>query len=272
MLPTVVSEGDITPEVVCEFEYHTKVFFMNAKGGIEDDQKVSRLLGCFHDPLVRDWITCEESTLKALPFADFLTSLRECWLDSDWEHALVTQILSCRLNPAKEKFETWAQRVQKLNVSLRGTASHFSDSQLRTQLEAALDEDLRILAADDRGNKTEGLLPWIERVRNLDCKRQSDRKRRHEEMEQFMRGPKRPFNNQTRNNTPSQPTNTDTTTDNPYPPKLTTEERQLLQENEGCFKCRRFFAGHRSSNCTVVLSGKGYKPLTTRDVARAKVN
>ena len=51
--PPIVSEGDITPEVICEFEYHAKIFFMNAKGGIEDDQKVSRILGCFHDPLVR---------------------------------------------------------------------------------------------------------------------------------------------------------------------------------------------------------------------------
>ena len=237
--PPIVSEGDITPEVICEFEYHAKIFFMNAKGGIEDDQKVAKILGCFHDPLVRDWVACEEATLKALPFPEFLTSLRERWLDSDWEHTLVTQILGCRLNPTKEKFETWAQRIQKLNVTLQGTTSHLSDSQLRTQLEAGLDEDLRILASDGKTGLSGELLPWVEKVRNIDRKRQSDRKRRHEEMEQFLRGPKRSFGNQLHANVPnSQGTTTDPTADNPYPPKLTPEERQLLKDNDGCYKCR----------------------------------
>jgi hypothetical protein len=56
-------------------------FFMNTKGGVEDNQKVSKILGCFHDPLVWDWVTCEEATLEALSFNDFLTTLQKYWLN-----------------------------------------------------------------------------------------------------------------------------------------------------------------------------------------------
>lgn len=270
--PPVVSEGEITPELVCAFEYYAIVFFLNVEGGIREDQKVSRILGCFHDSLVRDWVIREEATLKALLFAEFLTALRERWLDSDWEHALLMQILGSRLNPAKEKFETWALRIQKLNVTLRGTISHLSDSQLRSQLEAALDEDLQILAAKEKANKTEGLLPWIEKVRSIDRKRQADRKRLREEMEQFLRGPEIPYGSTRNRPTLSHANTTEVTTDKHWPPRLTPEERHLLQENEGCFKCRRFFAGHQSDTCTTVLTGKGHKLLTVRDAVRAKVN
>jgi hypothetical protein len=268
--PPVVSEGEITPEVICEFEYHAKVFFLNVKGELEDSLKVSRILGCFHDSLVCDWVTCEEATLKVLSFPDFLTALRNRWLDSDWEHTLVSQILGSRLNPTKEKFETWALHIQKLNVTLQGTTSHLGDAQLHSQLEAALDEDLRILATEEKANKTEGLLPWIEKVCNIDRKRQTDRKRRREEIEQVLCNQKRLFNPTHTQNAPSLSTATETTSENPYPPHLTQEERRLLQDNDGCFKCRCFFAGHRSDTCTTVLTGKGYKPLTARDAVRAK--
>ena len=39
--PPTVSEGDITPQVVSDFEYSAKMFFVNAKGGVTDDQKVA---------------------------------------------------------------------------------------------------------------------------------------------------------------------------------------------------------------------------------------
>jgi hypothetical protein len=35
--PSVISKREITPEVICEFEYYAKVFFMNTKGGVKDN-------------------------------------------------------------------------------------------------------------------------------------------------------------------------------------------------------------------------------------------
>ncbi|KAH9010868.1 hypothetical protein EDB85DRAFT_2160526 [Lactarius pseudohatsudake] len=63
---------------------------------------------------------------------------------------------------------------------------------------------------------------------------------------------------------------TPTTTASTFPPKLTGEERRLLQEHEGCFKCRVFYAGHRADKCAITLSGKNYRTLTVQDALRAK--
>jgi hypothetical protein len=57
---------------------------------------------------------------------------------------------------------------------------------------------------------------------------------------------------------------------NPYPPRLTDEERRLLNEHEGCFKCREFYVEHRAAQCTKILSGKDYKVRTLQDALRAK--
>ena len=54
-------------------------------------------------------------------------------------------------------------------------------------------------------------------------------------------------------------------------PALTDGERTLLNENEGCTKCRHFYVGHRSHQCPNGFPpGKTYKTLTAADVIAAK--
>ena len=47
-------------------------------------------------------------------------------------------------------------------------------------------------------------------------------------------------------------------------PKLTDAEKDLLRAHSGCFKCRRFHAGHNSGSplCTGFPAGAGYKTIT----------
>ena len=274
--PPTVSEGDITPQVVSDFEYSAKMFFVNAKGGVTDDQKVARVLGCFMDALVRDWVDCEMNTLIALSFPDFMKTFRERWLSPNWEHEITAQILGARLDPIKDRFENWVTRIQKLNVTLRGTTSHLDNVKLRAQLEAGLDLDLRILAADNGAHEIKDLQTWVEKVRTLDRKRQNDRKRRLSELEQYLRNPKRTYAPDRTQTLTTQPPASSSSENKgagrTFPPRLTDEERKLLQDNDGCFKCRRFYAGHRAEACTAILSGKGYKTLTSQDAARAKAN
>ena len=275
--PPTVSEGDITPQVVSDFEYSAKMFFVNAKGGVADDQKVARILGCFMDTLVRDWVDCEMNTLVAMGFTEFMKTFRERWLSPNWEHEITAQILGARLDPNKDRFENWVTRIQKLNVTLRGTTSHLDSDKLRAQLEAGLDLDLRILAADNGVHEVKDLQTWVDKVRTLDRKRQNDRKRRLSELEQYLRNPKRSYISDRAQPQTAQPSAPSTSAADPrggrtFPPRLTDEERKLLQDNDGCFKCRRFYAGHRAESCTAILSGKGYKTLTAQDAARAKAS
>lgn len=191
--PPSVSPGTITPEVASDFEQSAMFFFLNAKGGVADDQKVSRILGCFTDSLIRDWMKCEMDTLTALSFTEFMEQFRAKWLAPNWEHEVTTQILGARLDPAKESFEDWVIRIQKLNVTLRGSPSHLDGTQLRAQLEAGLDPDLRLLATEQSASAARDLQPWIDKVRTIDRKRQADKKRRLSEFEQFLRHPKRSY-------------------------------------------------------------------------------
>ena len=68
--------------------------------------------------------------------------------------------------------------------------------------------------------------------------------------------------------TPSSSRNASTSTK--WPPKLTEEERKLLQESDGCFKCRTLYAGHRADKCMVAITSENYQTLTAQDVLRAK--
>ena len=250
--PPQMSDGVVTPGTIQEFEQCAECFFLNAKGGIKEDQKVLRLLGCFANPLIRDWIAGKRSELSALTFPDFMKAVRKRWLPSNWEEATKTKMLSYRLEPDKEKFENWVVKIQKLNVALRGTTSYCDDDELRTQLALNIDPELRSKASKTGPHKD--LSSWIEAVTEIDRERQQDKKRLNDHLENFMRSHKRPFNSSS----------------SPYPPRLTEEERRLLQEHDGCFKCRTFYAGHRQGTCTTTVSGKGYKPLTAQDALRAK--
>jgi hypothetical protein len=255
------------------FEFHCENFFMNVKGGIADAQKVIRLFGSFENPLINDWISCERATLATLTFPEFMKEFRRLWLPTNWEHAVKSQVLGSRLHSSKEKFETWVAHVQTLNATLRGTSSHLNNEQLRFRLEANLDGDLRTLAYDEKANEIGELLPWIQKVRDIDNRRHNDRKRIYDYLEERMQiisnNPSLSVNrNRSRHPRPA----TIVTSTNPFPPPLTNEERRLLREHDGCVKCRAFYAGHSSDHCTVKLSGKGYKTLNIQDALRAKAS
>ena len=268
--PPQLSNGDITPKSVKDFENHCLNYFVNAKGGIEDNLKVSRILGCFENDLVNDWISINRERFTTLTFPEFMVEFRARWLPHDWEQSVCSKILSARLYPKKQKFEEWASYIQSLNVSLRGTPSHLDDNRIRLQLEAGLDEELQTAARDAKAHDEESLHPWISKIKDLDNRRIVQRKRVAEQVEEAMKANKKPFTSSSRYaNTPDKKPGSNSST-REFPPKLTEEERRLLMEHQGCLKCRRFYAGHRAPQCTSTISGKGYKTLTAQDAQRAK--
>ena len=248
---------------------------MNAKGGIEDNLKVSRILGCFENDLINDWISVNRERFTTLSFTEFMTEFRSRWLPHDWEQNIRSKILSARLYPKKQRFEEWAASIQSMNVSLRGTASHLNDDRIRLQLEAGLDEDLQTAARDAKAHDELSLHPWISKIKDLDNRRIVQRKRVAEAVEEAMKSNKKPFTsssryaNMTSSDSKSVPSS-GSSSSREYPPKLTDEERRLLMEHSGCLKCRKFFAGHQARQCSITISGKGYKTLTVQDALRAK--
>ncbi|KAF8808349.1 hypothetical protein BYT27DRAFT_7210892 [Phlegmacium glaucopus] len=86
--PPQMSNGDITPKTVQDFENHCLNYFINAKGGINDALKVSCILGSFKNDLVNDWISVNRDQLSILSFPDFMSEFRTHWLPHDWEEVV----------------------------------------------------------------------------------------------------------------------------------------------------------------------------------------
>ncbi|KAH9024143.1 hypothetical protein EDB85DRAFT_280547 [Lactarius pseudohatsudake] len=273
--PPQLSVGRITPKAIRDFENHAENFFLNVKGGVEESEKVTKIIGCFESSLVHDWIAINRKTLCALTFEKFMENFRKRWLPANWEEDLLNQVLGTKLEPKRQRFEEWSTEIQTLNVGLRGTASHISDEQMRKTLDANIDIELRRLGRKQKMALITDLDEWLRKLTEIDDERQFDRKRLADAVvEEVGRVTKRPYNparsgatQSSQNNGAAASTSTKTNT---FPPKLTEEERRLLFDHEGCLKCRKFYAGHRAGNCTVTLSGKNYKALTLQDALRAK--
>ena len=274
--PPVLLDGKITPKVCHDYEYHCETFFVNALDTIPEDKKVARILGCFRNSVIADWSRTERERLSKMTFGEFMIAFRKRWLPSKWEQTVRTELMNSRLY-SSQTFDDWTQHVLSLNVSLQGTPSHMSDAQLKAQLENAQDNELRVMVlAEAEISKISELHEWIDKVREIDVKRQFDNQRVWRQMKEFQRTsahqasnsryqPYNAVNRTTRGNSAPAPDGVNT-----YPPKLTDDERRLLFEHDGCLKCRTFYAGHRANKCTITLSGKDYKTRTAQDALRAK--
>ena len=118
----IITAGVPTPAVLLEFEDACEDFFSNAKGGVTDELKVTRILPSFKDPIIRGWISSDRAHLSKLSFKTFMENLRTKFLPKDWEDELLSKILRDRLRPSQD-FMTWATLLQQQNCILRNTSS-----------------------------------------------------------------------------------------------------------------------------------------------------
>ena len=128
--PPMLSRGRIMPNAIQDFENHAENYYSNAKHGIPDNEKVTKILGCFENPLINDWISVNHSHLCTLSFEDFMAEFRTRWLPKNWVEDVCNEILGSRQDLKVTTFESWSAKIQTLNVALRGTDSHLDDNQM----------------------------------------------------------------------------------------------------------------------------------------------
>lgn len=209
-----------------------------------------------------------------------MKQLRGNYLHPNWEDHIRDEILNSRLDPNKESFWSWAQHVIKLNCLLHNTTSVFDDATLRNQLDAHLDEGLKERVKHSDAKKEKTLKAWIDAVRRLDETRISENKRHRELIEETfnkrqakcLATDSNALCNPSRRNNASSSSNTNSSSSTFTPLLLLLDsERTLLNEHDGCTKCRKFYVGHCSRDCpTGFPSGKGYKTLTLTDALGSK--
>ena len=186
----VITDGDIMPKIVRDFETHCTTYFINAKDGVADEMKVTKILGCFENNLIADWTSMEQEHLAKLMFEDFMKEFCECWLPDDWEQIIRVEMLGMRLDPKIHHFETWAAQIMSHNVSLRNTPSFLTDNQLRSQLDIMLDAELQMLARSQSVSDIKDLHKWMTKIKKIDNEHQIHLKRMAEFFDESVRASK----------------------------------------------------------------------------------
>lgn len=103
-----------------EFEKGAQKYFNNKE--IPDDKQVKKILDCFNDHRIADWIAIQHKHLKDLSFIDFMSELHGLYLQSLWEEMTHAKFLG--LTQGVKSFWDFTMEVQKNNTLLRGTPSH----------------------------------------------------------------------------------------------------------------------------------------------------
>ncbi|KAJ7349403.1 hypothetical protein DFH08DRAFT_697561, partial [Mycena albidolilacea] len=283
--PPVLTKGDITPLVIRDFENAALNWF--SIKAVPEAQQVSNILGSFRDPRYIAWLrpSGERSRVKNLSFDDFMSELREKYLPVDWEAVTRNEILSSRMKES-QTFDEFYTEIIGLGSLLEGTDSALDDTRLRHTLEAGMCADLEVEYREDTVAKAvahDQMDKWAKEVRRIDEKRIRDLAKQRRIAAEIHKAEKRkantdgdrnskkPFLSSSKANTsiaaPTAPSTPSASTSAPKGcPKLTDIERALLNEHDGCNKCRRFYAGHRSTNCTNDFPDPAtYRTLTADD-------
>ena len=265
--PPTLSAGEVTPEQLQKWELGCRQYFFHKD--VEADNQVKRVAWGLLDPRIQQWYAIEAERLNGLDFGDFMVELRSYWLPSDWASDLRLKMLSSR--QGTRPFLEWVVDVQTQNSLLVGDEAHLSEAGLRYHLEANMNKDLAVEYRSSDAKNAATLRLWIEKVKKLDEKRMRDARQLREQIEASMRNnpksrptdDKRKVNDPARRWPPHQPASA------PRLPLLTDEERKLLRENEGCFKCRLPFQTHQTYNCPNGFPDVAtYKTITAETVRR----
>ncbi|KAF8269461.1 hypothetical protein EI94DRAFT_1799256 [Lactarius quietus] len=164
--PPILTNGEVTPKVVHEFENHCITYFVNAKDGVANSIKVSKILGCIENTLIDDWAAVDHEQPAALSFPKFMKEFCKQWLPFNWEETVQTEMMNSQLNPL-QKFETWAAEVMAHNVSLWNTLSHLSDNQLQSQLAVAIDQELRTSVMGADVSEITDIHEWVTHMKKI---------------------------------------------------------------------------------------------------------
>ncbi|KAG1761950.1 hypothetical protein EDD22DRAFT_894206 [Suillus occidentalis] len=276
MLP-ILAVGEISPEVLLAWEMGCRQFLMHKN--VPDTEMVRKVAWGMRDPMIQTWYLDNHNRFNKLSFAEYMKEVRSYWLPSNWDFTVRRKMWSSM--QGQRPFNEWAFEIQSLNNLLQDTPSHLTDTDLRRHLEARMHSDLVDKYYAEKIIETD-LRKWIEMVGLLDDQRLLDIERFKELHEAVWRAERRKITTSKKSassarSKPKAGRNMSTTSisssSRPFTrlPRLTDDERQLLRDNEGCFKCREPFVQHSSNNCPEGFpNGATYTPLTAASISAKK--
>ncbi|KAG2009471.1 hypothetical protein CC2G_012404 [Coprinopsis cinerea AmutBmut pab1-1] len=258
-----------TFHVACENKAYQK--------GLADDKVVKHLFGCFEDHRIITWIGANRATLAALNITEFMNRLKELVLERDWATEWKRKI-STRRQKDNETFEDFANEMIYWNNLLRGTEKHRDNERMKDLLFSnCVDEisdeyqlsDIPEQFENADFNEIAVFNEWIKKVIGIDKKIARLRALSKKLLDAERSNKKARTNNSGSTGGSSDGTRAGRRAD--WVPRLTEEEKDILANHRGCFKCRQFYAGHRWANCpNGYPTMKNYKKITVEMAADAK--
>jgi hypothetical protein len=254
-LPTL-SAGKVTPEVYAEFVRLSKAFFREKD--VAATRQVARISGALTDSGHVEWYDANETNLESGDFNAFCTAFRAKFVSNRDDHKLQTTLYSSK--QGDRDFLDWAQDVCRINRLIIGSDAHLSDSQLSHILRGNCDTELlkKIGTVTLDADPSTDLQGWIDEIQTLHEELAEERARIRRMMEAMLKTAKRVA---TPNAAPASTSTLPARNSQPREgtiPKLTEAEKQLLSDNQGCFKCRRVFQDHMSRDCPNGFPKKHY--------------
>ena len=261
----ILTTGDITPKVIIDWFNACENYF--TERDTPDDKRVAKVLGGLQDVLFKDWYSPNRAHIAALSWDEFIKKIKSEFLSSTWVEDARNKLLSMHQRDT-DAFKEFSNCFEKVNAILRNTTSHLTDEKMIHQIEVAVCDDLQALVKDERTRLSTitKYRQWRKEVCIIDdrCITECDR------MTHFLTHSDKNNKSSSRSATPNTNVTGRSTTSKPIS-KLTDTEYNLLRKNKGCFKCRKFFAGHIAGQCSAWPDPNTYCTLTSADAAAARM-
>jgi hypothetical protein len=275
--PPVITPGKLTPDLLFDFENGAYSYF--SFKDVKTEKEVAKVAGGLQDARVQTWYRLNWAIVDAAGFPAFMASVRAFWLDSGWEQDVKLVILAS--HQGSTPISDWIMLVESTNALLHGHACQLSEADLRNHIQSHVHADtmaavtvaeLHLIASYDKYKRSLKVVDDA-RIRADELLKAA--------VKQMMVLPShgRRLGGNRSNTVPStssaSATTTAANTSNAHTsdriPPLTTAERALLVEHDGCFKCRQFYTSHKSSDCPDGFPDKtSYSTLTESNALAAK--
>ena len=276
----VLTAGKITPLTLQSWSLACKRYMKHADK--KADEIVSFVAEAMQEPRLIAWYQAGQTRIDALTLDQYLEELSKLVLEKNWAHKIRDTIISSK--QGDRPFFDWKIEMENLNAILTTSSpTHaLTEEGLRIQLEANLNLELKTNLFNEPVLATK-LDAWSVEVKERDDRVRAENARTQRLIDAnnaaraAKRGEKRDLLSRLTDPPRPRPTHAGTSGEaaQRYLPKLQEKEKRLLNEHEGCTRCRKFYTGHRAKDCQMTANNtwpdaETYIPLTLEMALAAK--
>ena len=275
----VLTAGRITPLILQSWSLACKHYMKHAEK--KSTEIVSFVAEAMLEPRLVAWYQAGQKHIDALTLDEYLAELSQLVLEKNWAHKIRDTIISSK--QGDRPFIDWKIEMENLNAILTTSSkSHaLTEDALKVQLEANLNTELKTNLINEPIT-AEKLSEWAVSVKERDERVRAENARTQRLIDAnnaaraAKRGEKKDLLSRL-TDPPRQKTSQAGASSEKrrYLPKLQEKEKQLLNDHEGCTRCRKFYTGHRANNCDMTTNNtwpdaETYVPLTLEMALAAK--